>query len=51
MVQVEEVSDKIIEVLNVMKESIKVYTPEKEDQVERIDKIIDYIEQTKTQSS
>lgn len=42
----EEVSDKIIQVLEVMKESIKIYTTENEEEIERLDKIKDYIEKS-----
>ena len=41
----ENVSKKILEVLNVMKESIKLNSPENEEQLERIDKIEEYIAQ------
>lgn len=44
---VEEVSDKLLEVLEIMKDGIKVYKPENEEGIERLDKIKDYIEQTK----
>ena len=47
MNHVEEVSDKIIKVLKVMEESIEIYTPESEIEIERLNKIKDYIEKTK----
>ena len=45
MMQVEKVSSEVLEVLDVMKESIKLNNPSDEEGLERIDKIKEYIEQ------
>ena len=41
----EKVSNEVLEVLDVMKESIKLNNPSDEEGLERIDKIKEYIEQ------
>lgn len=38
-----KISSEVLEVLDVMKESIKLNCPEDEEELERIDKIKDYI--------
>jgi hypothetical protein len=43
--QVGNVSSEVLEVLDVMKESIKLNNPSDEEGLERIDKIKEYIEQ------
>lgn len=43
---VEKVSDKILEVFEIMKESVKINSGS-EEEVERIEKIKEYIEQNK----
>ena len=45
MMQVGNVSSEVLEVLDVMKESIKLNNPSDEEGLERIDKIKEYIEQ------
>ena len=45
MKQVEKISDEVLEVLDVMKESIKLKEPIDEEELERIEKIKEYIEQ------
>lgn len=40
-----KISDEVLEVLDVMKESIKLNTPDNEEELERIEKIKEYIEQ------
>ena len=41
----EEVLDKITEVLDIMKESIKLNIASSEEEIERIDKIKEYLDQ------
>lgn len=41
----EETSDKILEVIEIMKESIKINTPQNEEEIERLNKIQEYLEQ------
>lgn len=43
---VEKVSDKILEVFEIMKESVKINS-DSEEEIERIEKIKEYIEQNK----
>ena len=40
-----KISDEVLEILDVMKESIKLKTPVDEEEIERIEKIKEYIEQ------
>lgn len=39
-----KISDEVLEILDVMKESVKQNTPDNEEELERIDKIKEYIE-------
>ncbi len=40
-----KISDEVLEILDVMKESIKLNNPSYEEELERINKIKEYIEQ------
>jgi len=40
-----KLSNDVLEVIEIMKESIKLNTPDDEEELERIDKIKEYIEQ------